>query len=85
MRDCCSLHLTTESLRERRTDGQVGGETDACAESAAPTSADGPVVAPAHVAVRHAQAGDALGALELVAFVAGEVHRRPPPVGGESK
>jgi len=48
------------------------------------TSADGPVVAPSHVAVGHAQAADALGALQLVALVAGEVHRGPPPAGGAS-
>lgn len=43
------------------------------------TSADGPIVAPADVAVRHAETADALRALQLVAFVAGEMHGGSPP------
>lgn len=43
------------------------------------TSADGPIIAPAYVAVRHSETADALGALQLVAFIAGEMHRGSPP------
>lgn len=38
------------------------------------TSANGPVVAPTHVAVRHSETADALGALQFVTLVAGEMH-----------
>lgn len=43
------------------------------------TPADGPVVAPAHIAVRHPETADALRALQFITFVAGEMHRGASP------
>lgn len=49
------------------------------------TSADGPIIAPAYVAVCHSETADALGALQLVAFIAGEMHRGSPPGDPKAK
>lgn len=43
------------------------------------TSADGPVITPAHVAVCHSEAADALGALQFVTLIAGIVHCSSSP------
>lgn len=43
------------------------------------TSADGPIVAPAYVAVSHAETADALRALQFITLVAREMHRGSPP------
>lgn len=48
-------------------------------------SADGPLVTPAHVAVSHSQTTDALGTLQLITLVAGEMHcGSSPVVGGDT-
>lgn len=38
------------------------------------TSADGPIVTPAYIAVSHSETTDALGALQFITLVAGEMH-----------
>lgn len=43
------------------------------------TPADGPVVAPANIAVRHPETADALRALQFITFVAGEMHSGASP------
>ena len=72
------MRKLTDKTRTVRIEWDVGKEAINCQ----PTSADGPVVAPSHVAVGHPQAADALRALQLVALVAGEVNSGPPSAGG---
>lgn len=43
------------------------------------TSAYGPVVTPAYIAVSHSETTDALWALQFITFVAGEMHRGSSP------
>lgn len=43
------------------------------------TSADGPIVTPAYVAVCHSETADALRALQFITFIAGEMHCGSPP------
>lgn len=43
-------------------------------DTASSTSADGTVITPANIAVCHSETSDALGALEFIAFIAGEMH-----------
>lgn len=43
------------------------------------TSADGPIVAPAYIAVCHSETADALRALQFITFIAREMHCGSPP------
>lgn len=43
-------------------------------DTANSTSADGTVITPANIAVCHSETSDALGALEFITFIAGEMH-----------
>lgn len=62
--------------------GREGAGNSHKSQDPALTSADGPVVAPGHDDVADSLAGDALGALQVVALVAGELDAGAQPGEG---